>query len=397
VNQLNPARIASIDILRGLTMLLMIWVNDFWSLEGVPKWLLHTKANEDGMGFSDVIFPAFLVIVGLSVPLSIANRQSKGEATASILLHIILRSFALLVMGLFLVNGENISETASGMPRLLWNTLACLAFIFIWNAYPPAVDRRLVWVLKIIGWLLLLVLAWLYRGGKDGSLHFSTFWWGILGLIGWGYLISALVYVTCRSNIIALSVFWIACLAYSAAFHSGVIPDESLLRTLFSPFGDGAMPALVTSGIITSVIFIRYRPRNKPLSLIGLLLAIGVILAAAGIFLNRYWPISKILATPPWVLICSGITVAAFALIYWLADVQNKSAWFKPVRPAGTNTLLTYLLPYFAYALVYGLLRYNYPETISVGMAGLLKSFLFAFIIVQIAGLLGKAGVRLKL
>ena len=72
-------RIASIDILRALTMLLMIWVNDFWSLTGVPKWLGHAAASEDYMGFSDIIFPLFLFIVGLSIPLAIENRMAKGN------------------------------------------------------------------------------------------------------------------------------------------------------------------------------------------------------------------------------------------------------------------------------------------------------------------------------
>mgnify|MGYP001953038981 CR=1 FL=1 len=48
-------RIASIDILRALTMLLMIWVNDFWTLKEVPKRLQHANATEDYLGFSDVI------------------------------------------------------------------------------------------------------------------------------------------------------------------------------------------------------------------------------------------------------------------------------------------------------------------------------------------------------
>src|SRR5688572_8082417 len=107
-------RIASIDILRALTMVLMIFVNDLWSLKDIPLWLEHTKAQDDAMGLADVVFPAFLVIVGMSVPFSIASRRNKGESDPAILLHIILRSFALLIMGLFLVNGENINEAATG-------------------------------------------------------------------------------------------------------------------------------------------------------------------------------------------------------------------------------------------------------------------------------------------
>ena len=50
-------RFVSIDILRAITMVLMIWVNDFWTLTNVPKWLKHANAVEDYLGFSDIIFP----------------------------------------------------------------------------------------------------------------------------------------------------------------------------------------------------------------------------------------------------------------------------------------------------------------------------------------------------
>ena len=69
-------RIASIDILRAVTMLLMIFVNDLWTLKGIPLWLEHTQANDDGMGLADSVFPAFLFIVGLSIPYAIAARKN---------------------------------------------------------------------------------------------------------------------------------------------------------------------------------------------------------------------------------------------------------------------------------------------------------------------------------
>src|SRR5215213_907453 len=126
-------RIASIDVLRALTMLLMIFVNDLGNVVGAPEWLEHTKAREDGMGLADTVFPAFLFIVGMSIPFSVQNRRAKGENTASICWHIVSRAFALLVMGLFLVNGEYLNEGATRMSRGAWNSLCCLSFILLWN------------------------------------------------------------------------------------------------------------------------------------------------------------------------------------------------------------------------------------------------------------------------
>ena len=62
-------RNGAIDILRGLTMFLMVFVNDLWTVGGVPRWIEHTKATQDGMGLADIVFPMFLFSVGMSVSL----------------------------------------------------------------------------------------------------------------------------------------------------------------------------------------------------------------------------------------------------------------------------------------------------------------------------------------
>ncbi|MDZ7604609.1 MAG: hypothetical protein U5K79_03260 [Cyclobacteriaceae bacterium] len=56
-----PKRIAAIDIFRAGTMFLMIFVNDLWTLEGVPQWMEHAKATEDRMGLSDWAFSRLFI------------------------------------------------------------------------------------------------------------------------------------------------------------------------------------------------------------------------------------------------------------------------------------------------------------------------------------------------
>jgi predicted acyltransferase len=77
VKTIPGARVASIDIVRALTMVLMIFVNDLGSLKGIPLWLEHVKPGVDGIGLADVVFPAFLFIVGLSLPFAVENRRRK--------------------------------------------------------------------------------------------------------------------------------------------------------------------------------------------------------------------------------------------------------------------------------------------------------------------------------
>src|SRR5690349_1646170 len=94
-------RLASIDAFRALTMFFMIFVNDLILDSRVPDWLEHAKEGEDRLGFADTIFPAFLFIVGLSIPLAIRHGRERGLSHAATVWHILRRSFALLAMGFF--------------------------------------------------------------------------------------------------------------------------------------------------------------------------------------------------------------------------------------------------------------------------------------------------------
>ena len=64
----------AIDMMRALTMVLMVTVNEFWSVEDIPHWMHHAKITEDMMGLSDVVFPLFLFAMGMSIPYAIENK-----------------------------------------------------------------------------------------------------------------------------------------------------------------------------------------------------------------------------------------------------------------------------------------------------------------------------------
>jgi len=155
----SGARLASVDILRALTMLLMIFVNDLWTLKGIPDWLEHVSAKADGLGFADTIFPAFLFITGMSVPLAIQQRQKKGDSTGQIFWHIGKRFLALIIMGLWLVNGEYLNEAAAGIKRISWNVLCCTSFVLLWNDWPKTWKPLTLWIMRIIAMGVLAFLV----------------------------------------------------------------------------------------------------------------------------------------------------------------------------------------------------------------------------------------------
>jgi len=397
IDSVTPAfeRVTTIDILRALTMVLMIFVNDLWSLTNIPAWLGHVERGVDGIGLADVVFPAFLFIVGLSIPYAMENRRKKGDTDWQLIKHVLWRTVALLVMGVFLVNGETINAAATGMPRFIYNPICCLCFILIWNTYPQQANRALVYSLRGLAIATLLVIAFIYRGGPDDALRtFSPQWWGILGLIGWSYLVTGIIAVFAKERFGIILASWIFFAALSMLYHAGLVPK--FLSFIPSAILGGTLAGLTMGGVLTSMIFRHYRKRKDNTSITWVLLGFCAILIGLSLITRPYWGLAKLGATPAWLFLCSAFTILAFLVIYWIADVNKKDHWFNIVKPAGTATLLCYLIPYFAYfttrALGIGL-----PEFMLNGGVGLLKSFLFALLCVLITGGLIRAGVRMKL
>ena len=392
-------RIASIDILRALTMVLMIFVNDLGSLKDIPGWLGHVERGVDGIGLSDVVFPAFLFIVGLSLPFAVNNRRKKGDSDLQLVIHALLRTIALLVMGVFLVNGETFNAEATGMARYLWNPLCCLSFILIWNSYPNNSRKTLWYLLKGIGILTLIVFAFIYRGGgEEGKevYRFSPQWWGILGLIGWAYLASCMITIFAKNRFVPLLIGWAFFCILSMVMKAEIIP-RGTLSLIPSAISGGTLAGLTMGGVLASWVFIYYRERkdNKTLTIVFTVAIISLIILS--VLTRPYWGLAKLGATPAWLFLCSAFTLGTFMIIYWIADVKGKSNWFNLIKPAGTDTLLTYLMPFFAGLILRGILNIQYPEWIITGGVGLLKCLLFALLCVASTRLLNKAGVRLKL
>ena len=130
-----PNRITSIDALRGFVMFMMIFVNDLAGAPHrlVPDWMVHFSDRHktgSGMTFVDLVFPAFLFIVGMSIPFALGSRLKKGEAIWKISGHVVMRTLALLALGILMVNGE-------GGGGALWQATMFFSAIFAFCAIAP--------------------------------------------------------------------------------------------------------------------------------------------------------------------------------------------------------------------------------------------------------------------
>lgn len=386
----KSVRIQSLDVFRALTMLLMLWVNEYAGVKDLPHWMYHAAAQEDMMGFSDIIFPAFLFAMGMAVPFAVQNRLKKGDSLLQVSLHILLRTVALVVMGLFTVNKGAYDPVASGIPSAWYSLLMVAGFFLVWNLYPKVSDARryLFAGMKIAGIALLIYLLVIFVP-KEGQ-SFGTKWWGILGLIGWSYLGTSLIYLATRSNLrkaIAAFLLLTACclLTFAGVFRgtwAEYIPSQPVLYTLS------------VAGMLSAILLQQYG--RRPGSFYGVMVAIGVVMALCGWVAHHWWIISKIQATPTWLFYCCAMFFPAVALLHYLCDVKGKAHWFAIIKPAGTLTLTCYMVPYLTGNLM-RLLELHWPSFTYSGGAGLVRCALYSLAAIWIAWLLSKIHIRLKI
>ncbi len=389
-------RLQSIDILRALTMFFMLWVNDFWTLTDVPKWLAHAHAGEDYLGFSDIIFPLFLFIVGLSIPLAIQKRMEKQDGTAVIAKHIIIRSLALLLIGVYMVNYENIHAESLPINRSLWCFLMATGVFLIWINYKKStIPKAWHMPLQIAGVLLFVLLAVVYKGGENGELWMLPHWWGILGLIGWAYLLNALVFLFSRGRFMVILILWLALTALSILDHTQAALSLTGPLQYLNVILSGTIPAFTAAGILATLLMQKLSgsKRNKAYLLLS---AAGVVSIATGLLTRPVWGISKIGATPSWLWICTGMGCLLFVLLHYIADVKKLTTWAKLIMPAGTATFTCYLLPYLIYP-VRTWLGITLPDVLLAGAIGLVSSLVYALLVVLLTGLLEKKKIVLKL
>jgi predicted acyltransferase len=390
-------RLASIDVFRALTMLLMIFVNDLGTLTNIPLWLEHTKAAEDGMGLADSVFPTFLFIVGLSIPFAIGNRWSKGASQNNILGHILVRAFALLAMGFFHVNLENYNNEAAMLPKTVWEILLTISFFLIWLDYPATLSKQKKGWLQGAGIMILIFLSIVFKGGENGHVVWlRPYWWGILGLIGWSYLLSALIFLYSKGKLPILIGAFVFFTLFNIAAKAGWLHILQPIKPYIWITGDGSLPSLTMAGIIAAVLYAELAEKGKYKVCFIVLLLLGVVMLAGGFAIRPLAGISKIRATPSWVMICTGISLLLFTALIWLVDRKNKKQWFAIIKPAGTSTLTAYLLPYIYYPL-YHLAGISLPAFLVTGGVGLIKSIVFALLIILLTGMLEKWRIRLKI
>lgn len=401
----GTARVGSIDVFRGLTMFLMLVVNDLndpdlGNIAGVPAWMRHAPGNVDGMTFVDVIFPAFLFSVGLCIPLALQKRVEHDGSMYGALHHVLIRTSGLLVIGLGMVNTYRFHPDAMVISPGLWELLFFVSVLLVWNRYPSNNGRtQSRWMgLRLTGVAMLVVLAVLYRGTDgDNVTWMRTSWWGILTAIGIAYFVASVGYLLFRRDVAAMVGVLAFLTALNIAERTGAIPLLDPIRPYFS-FGGmvGGLGSIAVAGVVVGMLFIEENKRI-PSARVRWLLGFAAALYVIGMLLRPPYGISKLGETPAWCLISTAICVAVFTLLYWLVDRRGHSAWAFFVMPAGRQPLLAYILPHVFYSIILVLGIEFLQEHFNAGILGIMRAVVLALAFIWATQLLSKSGVNLRL
>jgi heparan-alpha-glucosaminide N-acetyltransferase len=356
----TTARITSIDALRGLVMFTMIFVNDIAGVSPkiVPPWMRHFHGRS-GMTFVDLVFPAFLFIVGMSIPLALGGRLDKGQPVWKVFAHVVVRTLSLLLIGILMVNDESSDSAALGWSSALWSVLMFTSAILAFSSISTGRRRdsttsggRLPWAIclaiRVLGFAGLLVLALAFRGkGGQRIVTLSPFvihtsWYGILGLIGWAYLVGSLVFLIFRSRPTALLGCAVLLLCLYAADKTNAFDGFWLGRYVGLDSTLGSQPSITVAGILLASALLA--PEGTVAARFRFTLLFVAGFAAGAWLLTGLYGINKNQATPSWCLWSCAITAALWLALYYVCDVNQTQAVARPLAIAGQNVFLAYLL-----------------------------------------------------
>jgi predicted acyltransferase len=369
-------RIISIDALRGITIFVMIFVNELASVRNVPQWMKHMPADADAMTFVDLVFPAFLFIVGMSIPFAFNARLLKRDSTQTIWIHTFKRASALMI-----------STPA------FWGLLAYSMPIPIWNKYSKDFPLWLKNTLQYGGILVLITLYFLYVQ-DTGETGMTPKWWGILGLIGWAYLFTVVYYWLVNGKLWAMIFFLVVCIAANSI---NLIEGRSILQQhswLNFVAGHLTHSSLVTAGVIISLLFF---DRKIPLKINWPVIVFAILFFVTGYLLRPYFGISKIKGTPSWTMFSAAICTVLFYFLYWLMEIKKQTKWSDFFMPAAANPLLIYILPGIIYYFNLAFKIEIIPEYFREGILGIIWSLVFSVIMLYVMRIFNRFKIQLHL
>jgi predicted acyltransferase len=297
-------RLVSLDVFRGLTIAGMVLVNNpgtwshiYWPLE-------HAEWN--GWTPTDLIFPFFLFIVGVAIPLAFGKRIERGDERRALFMKVVLRSAIIFLLGEFLAGFPYFHLSTIRIPGVLQRIAVCYFFAgIIYLTTRPRTTAIIAVALLVVYFILMKhVPAPGYYAGdlsKEGSL----------------------------ASYVDRRVFG------PHIWKQGIVYDpEGILSTM------GAL-ATTLLGVLTGNL-IRCKERT-PVEKVALMFIAGIGCLIVGWCGNPWFPINKSLWTSSYVFFTGGFALQFLALCYWLIDIKGYKSWTKPFVIFGVNAIVLFV------------------------------------------------------
>ncbi len=368
----NENRLVSLDVFRGMTIAAMVLVNNPGTWSHIYDPLEH--ASWHGLTPTDWIFPFFLFIVGVAIPIALGKRVAEG-VTGKVYSKIVSRSVMIFAIGLLMSVIPFFQFAATDAPD--WSKM------LIWLAMTGGLLFLLLRNFKLAGVLIGLGIAGVIFLNLTGynvvPYNFGTMRIpGVLQRIGVCYLAVSLIFLHTnwkQQAYIAAGIllgYWAimtmipvplcemttiddkAC-NLAAWLDRTILTEAHIWRSakVFDPEGIlSTLPAIATTiaGVLTGTWLTRRSAdddadmagtadRKDGLNKVSGLFFFGTVLLAAGYVWNSYFPFNKALWTSSYVLVTAGLALLTLGACFWLIDIKGYKAWAKPFVIFGTNAL----------------------------------------------------------
>ncbi len=321
----GSARLMSLDVFRGATIASMMLVNNPGTWDATYAQLDHAEWN--GWTFTDVIFPFFLWIVGVAIPLSTARRLEQGQSRMELFAHAFRRAAIIFALGFFL----------NSFLFFIDGSLFHDGFGAWFHNYATSV--RIPGVLQRIAICYLITVLIFLRTGIRGQIY------AVIGLLAGYWLLMT-----------AGPMLGFGAPGFEKGANFAQYIDEHVLNgpiigihvwkggKTWDPEGIiSTIPAIATClfGVLTGHLM---RSRLTPETKTAWLLVGGNLLLLAGTVMNIWLPINKSLWTSTYAVFMAGLAMNCFGVIYWLVDIQGWRTWAKPFAIYGMNAITVFVL-----------------------------------------------------
>ena len=338
-------RLLSLDVFRGLTIAGMLLVNDPGTWSAIFPPLEHAEWN--GWTPTDLIFPFFLFIVGITTHLSMSARRARGDDDPALMKQILRRGIIIYLLGFAMAM----------FPFYQWGTIQSLPNATAWDRIVYRIEH-----VRLLGVLPRIAIVYICAGllTLKTSLKQQII---IIATLLFGYWFAMTLLPVPGENAIG------AQLLHTHDRNLAAYLDRLILTTnhtwtgsvTFDPEGPfSTLPAIATAmlGVIAGTFIAR---KDKPLlERISGLFAAGAIGMVVGLMWNWSFPINKNLWTSSYVVFTAGMACVTLATVMWLVDYTGVKWWTKPFVVFGVNPIVAFVGSGVMARLVYTLWHVNY-------------------------------------